>query len=223
MAVTNLLNPNQIKQEIVVFLRTGDIFSIGTRGVSTETDEAVGTGDDVETKFALDNTNVKNIRNVKVDGSTKVYGTDYTMDYTNAEINFVVAPGSGLAITSTYDYGSGDKIYPDYPRPDLSLSSYPRIAIAITSMATSEMALGAKSNMSDLLISVTVYADGMETVDGYVKDIRELFLEAKDDFYYLEFITPITQSPLINEPRRGDKIHQRTLELRSLFNVETIS
>jgi len=39
----------------------------------------------------------------------------------------------------------------------------------------------------------------------------------------LKFVTPVTQSPLINEPARGDKIYTRSLDIRALFNVEDIS
>jgi len=222
MTVTDLINPNTIKQELVVFLRNSDIFSTSDRGVSTTTDEF--SGDDNETEFTLTNTNCKNIRSITVDDVAQSLGTDYTVDYSTAVVTFTTAPAIGINnIDIQYDYGSGDKIYPDFPRVDLSISSYPRIAVSITSMTTTELALGAKYNMSDMLISITVYADGMVNVDNYIKDIREAFLEAKDDFYYLKFITPVTQSPLINEPARGDKIYQRTLELRSLFNIETIS
>tara|TARA_Y100000310_G_scaffold281536_1_gene302078 strand:- start:479 stop:1138 length:660 start_codon:yes stop_codon:yes gene_type:complete len=219
MAVTDLINPNTIKQELVVFLRNSDVFSTSERGVTTTTDEF--DGDDVETEFTLTNTNCKNIRSITIDDVAQSLGTDYTVDYSTAIVTFTSAPATER-IRIQYDYGTGDKIYPDFPRVDISISSYPRIAVSITSMTTSEVGLGAKSNISDMLISVTVYSDGMINVDNYIKDIREAFLEAKDDFYYLKFITPITQSPLINEPARGDKIYQRTLELRSLFNLEEI-
>ena len=223
MAVTNLINLNQIKQELVVFLRNSDIISTSDRGVTTSTDESIGTGDTVEVDFALAESNAKNVRNVKLDGSAQTFGTDYTVDYSTYTVTFSSAPGSGVAVTATYDYGSGDSIYPDFPRTDLGINSYPRIAVAVTSTNTTEIALGGVDTMSDLLLSIYVYANGMVNVDTYIQTVRQAILENKQDFYYLVFVTPVTQSPLINEPARGDKIYTRSIDVRALFNVEDIS
>jgi len=223
MAVTNLLNLNQIKQELVVFLRNSDCISTSDRGVTTSTNESIGTGDTVEVDFALAESNAKNVRNVKLDGSAQTFGTDYTVDYSTYTVTFTTAPGSAVAVTATYDYGSGDSIYPDFPRTDLGITSYPRMAVAVTSVATSEMGIGGAANINDILLSVYVYANGMAAVDDYIKDARSAFLQAKKDFYYLKFVTPVTQSPLINEPARGDKIYTRSLDIRAMFNVEDIS
>ena len=223
MAVTNLINLNQIKQELVVFLRNSDIISTSDRGVTTSTNESIGTGDTVEVDFALAEATAKNVRGVTVNSVAQTFGTDYTVDYSTYTVTFSSAPGSGVVITATYDYGSGDSIYPDFPRTDLGITSYPRMAVAVTSVATSEMGIGGAANINDILLSVYVYANGMAAVDDYIKDARSAFLQAKKDFYYLKFVTPVTQSPLINEPARGDKIYTRSLDIRALFNVEDIS
>lgn len=222
MAVTGLINLNDIKTELVVFIRNSDVISIGDRGVTTTTDEF--DGDETETQFTLSNSNVKNVRSVTIDDVAQTFGTDYTVNYSTAVITFTSAPGTGTDnVDVEYDYGSGDKIYPDFPRVDLGINSYPRIAVAVTSMTTAELGIGGAANINDLLLSVYVYANGMANVDTYIKDIRSVFLQNKNDFYYLKFITPVTQSPLINEPARGDKIYTRSVELRALFNVEDIS
>ena len=223
MAVTNLINLNQIKQELVVFLRNSDIISTSDRGVTTITDETIGTGDTVEVDFALAEATAKNVRGVTVNSVAQTFGTDYTVDYSTYTVTFSSAPGSGLTIKATYDYGSGDSIYPDFPRTDLGINSYPRIAVAVTSVATDEMGIGGAANINDILLSVYVYANGMYNVDGYIQTTREAFLNNKKDFYYLKFVTPVTQSPLINEPARGDKIYTRSIDVRALFNVEDIS
>jgi len=223
MAVTNLINLNDIKQELVVFLRNADIISTSDRGVTTSTDESIGTGDASEVDFSLGQSNAKNVRNVKLATVAQTFGTDYTVDYSTAVVTFSTPPGSAVAVTATYDYGSGDKIYPDFPRTDLGITSYPRIAVAVTSIATSEIALGGADTMSDLLLSIYVYANGMVNVDTYVKTLRQAILENKQDFYYLVFVTPVTESPLINEPARGNKIYTRSIELRAPFNLEAVS
>jgi len=223
MAVTNLLNLNQIKQELVVFLRNSDIISTSDRGVTTSTDESIGTGNASDTEFTLGQATAKNVRNVKLATVAQTFGTDYTVDYSTYTVTFTTPPGSAVAITATYDYGSGDSIYPDFPRTDLGITSYPRIAVAVTSVATDEMGIGGAANINDILLSVYVYANGMVAVDDYMKDARSAFLQNKKDFYYLKFITPVTESPLLNEPARGDKIYTRSLDVRALFNVEDIT
>jgi len=223
MAVTNLINLNDIKQELVVFIRNSDVISISDRGVATATAEVIGTGDAGEVDFALAEATAKNVRGVTVDSVAQTFGTDYTVDYSTYTVTFTTAPGNTFAVKATYDYGSGDSIYPDFPRTDLSITSYPRIAVAFTSMATSEMGIGGAANINDILLSVYIYANGMYNVDGYIQTTREAFLNNKKAFYYLKFVTPITQSPLINEPARGNKIYTRSIDVRGLFNVEDIS
>jgi len=223
MAVTNLLNLNQIKQELVVFLRNSDIISIGDRGVATATAEVIGTGDAGEVDFALGNADAKNVRFVYLATVAQTFGTDYTVNYTTYTVTFTTPPGSAVEVTATYDYGSSDSIYPDFPRTDLGINSYPRIAVAVTSVATDEMGIGGAANINDILLSVYFYANGMVAVDDYIKDARSAFLQNKKTFYYLKFLTPVNESPLINEPARGDKIYTRSMDLRALFNVEDIT
>ena len=226
MAVTNLIDLNKIKQELVVFLRNSDIMTTSERGVTTDTDTGGWGG---VTEHLINVSNIKNIRSITLTppGSDLTFGTHYTVDYSyddSGTIKCKILLSGSMAGTYSiiYDYGT-DKIYPDFPRVDLKINSYPRIAVSVTSIRTDEMALGGKDTITDFLVSITVYANGMESVDEYVKAIREKFLEAKKSFFYITYITPITQSPLINEPARGNKIYQRTLELRSLFHVEEVS
>jgi|GEM_PF-6979313 len=77
-----------------------------------ETAEAVGTGDDVETEFDLDNKWVKpGSETVKVGGTTQTRNTDYWICYKDGHIKFASAPGNGVAVTADYthaDDGTGD-------------------------------------------------------------------------------------------------------------------
>jgi len=218
MTVNNLINVVNIKNELVNFLRNSDIFSTTVRGVTTATKTGTFSGDST---YTITDSNVKNVRSVVVGETTLVFGTDYTIDFDTPQIDFTSAQTG--AYTIQYDYGSTDHIYGDFPRVDLGITSYPRISIAITSARTDEIALGGADTMTDFLISIYVYANGVENVDTYIKSIREVFLENKSGFYYLEFVTPVTQSPLINEPARGDKIYTRALEFRAPFNIETVT
>lgn len=222
MTVSGILDVVAIKEELVVFLRNQDIFSTTLRGVTTVTEEFDGDG--LDTTFVLTNTPVRNVRSVTVGGSSVSFGSDYTVNYSTATVTFTSAPGVGTDnVDIQYDYGSTDRIYPDIPRTDITVSSYPRISVQITSTRTSELALGGLNTISDHLISIYVYDDNGDDVDNYIKTVRTKFLENKKNFYYNKFITPIASSPMIYDPNRVDKIVQRTLELRSLFNEETVS
>jgi len=71
----------------------------------TSIDEAVGTGDGVETLFELDYPDiVKYSEVVTVNGVVQERDTNYTVDYANGWLTFVEAPGEGDAIVATYDY-----------------------------------------------------------------------------------------------------------------------
>jgi len=221
-SVTNLIDLAEIEEELVVFLRNSDIFTTTQRGVTTRTDEFNGDGN---TKtFTLTQTPVRNVRSVTVGGTAKSLGTEYSVNYSTAVVTFVDAPDVGVNnVDVQYDYGSTDKIYSDFPRVDLGIDSYPRIAAVITSAKTDELGVGADSNMTDFLITITTYDKKNTLVKDYIKAIRNKILINKKTFYYLKLLTPVAVNPMINEPARGDKILQQSLDCRAPFNVELIS
>ena len=86
----------------------GAIYSSGTTLVE---DEAVGTGDGIETDFALDHGAVEeNSESVTVNAVAQVRGTNYAIDYQAGTLQFFTAPGDTLAIVATYTYVSGDGV-----------------------------------------------------------------------------------------------------------------
>jgi hypothetical protein len=221
-SITNLSDSKEIKKELVVFLRNSDVLSVATRGVTTTTQTF--SGNTILTAFTLTSTPVRNVRAITISAVAKAFGTDYTVNYATGVVNFTVAPGSGTNnISVQYDYGSSDKIFSDFPRVDLGITSYPRIALELTSKSSSEMALGATSTLNDYLISIYVFADGGDAVDDLITAIRQAFLLHKKDFYRLAFITPVTEGPLLLEDDRVQKIMSRSLECRSVFNVEEVA
>ncbi|MBA7569928.1 hypothetical protein ES708_11670 [subsurface metagenome] len=77
--------------------------------------EYVGVGDDGEqgTKiFTLDNTPVEGSLQLYVDGDLQVEDTDFTIS--GVTITFTAAPGSGLAITASYDTAAADNTFESY-------------------------------------------------------------------------------------------------------------
>jgi hypothetical protein len=82
----------------------GSAYSVGTTQVSNED---CGNGDGSKTDFALDHGGVVvNSELVYIEGSLKVRGTDYTMQYDTGVIQFFSPPGSGASytVTCTYHY-----------------------------------------------------------------------------------------------------------------------
>ena len=209
------LNLTNIKTEIVNFLRNSDIFSVGTRGVTTRTD--TGTFDSDST-YTLANapTTVKNVRSV-TRGSLLVYGEDYTVNFSTGVISFTSAQTG--AYTIIYDNGS-DKIYPDFPRDDLTISSYPRMAVDIQSVDTDALGIGGDTFISNINFTVVVYANTVGDIDGYIQAIKDAMRGNAKLFYYVNFVKPTITGPVINSPDMRNEIMQRNTDFQGMFQEE---
>lgn len=112
------INYNNILLELLNELRSADILSLTERGLATKTDSFTAAGG--AQTFTLTETSCKNVRWVKQAGVSLSYGTDYAFNYSASKnISAVVVSKSltlGAKITISYDYGTGDKIYPDFAR-----------------------------------------------------------------------------------------------------------
>lgn len=216
------MNITNIKQELLTFLRNQDIMTTSQRGVTT--DEATGTlsGEDTIT---ISKTNVKNIRSITVDAVTKYLGQDYSVDYGTGVSGSVCTITFGSNQTGdysvSYDYGT-DSIFDDMPRDDLSVSSYPRIAVLLTNGPGLPFGVGGDTFISDLVFQVIVYADNHVTIDSYIDSIVSAFQSNAKNFYYLKFIYPQMLGPLISSPDRKNEIMQRNQDFLSKFNVDTV-
>ncbi len=74
-------------------------------GYTEVSDEAVGTGDNSTTEFALDHSPVLEVTSVELDGTPT---TDYTVDYDDGKIKFSDPPATDVAITASYAYADSD-------------------------------------------------------------------------------------------------------------------
>ncbi len=74
--------------------------------------EYVGVGAPPAVEFPLDNTPVEGSLQLYVDGTLQVEDTDFTIS--GATITFTTAPGSGLAITASYDTAAGANTFESY-------------------------------------------------------------------------------------------------------------
>ncbi len=211
------LNIQNIKQEQIVFLRNQNIFTTTQRGVTTA--NATGTLSGTST-ITISRTNVKNIRSITVAAVTKNFGTDYTVNYNHASgcvITFGAAQTGDYVIS--HDYGT-DSIYPDFPRDDLTINSYPRIAMDIISISTDAFGIGGSQFISNINFTVVVYADGTEEIDGYVQAIKDAIRGNAKLFYYVNFVKPTITGPLISSPDRSDEIMQRNTDFQAMFQEE---
>jgi len=216
-----VINIKELKEELVVFLRNQDIFTISQRGVATVTEEFDGTGS--QTDFVLTNTPVRNIRSVTVGGSAQSLGSDYTVNYTTATVTFLSAPANGTDnVDIQYDHGSTDKIFPDYPKTELSISSFPRIGFGIITMGTDPAGFG---NVTSTRTSITiiVYDKKTSVIEDYITAIRTAIRNNYTGFYYLApFVTVRNVGPVINSPRAQgkDKIFQQNIDIDGHFKYE---
>lgn len=213
-----------VRQELVNFLRNSNILSTSVRGVTTTTATGTFSG---ESSLIINVATVKNIRSVVVALATLTYGLDYTVDfyYLNATVRtckITFASAQNGAYTITYDYGN-DKIWDDYPRDDLSISSYPRIAVDLLGISTDNFGIGGNELISEITFTVTVFAQAVDDINSYLATIRKKFLESRKTFYYLKFISPSIMGPLIEDPEKKQQIMRQNQDFTSQFNVETIA
>jgi hypothetical protein len=211
------LDPNEILEELTVFLRNSNIFTIAQRGVTTAA--ATGTLTN-EATITIARSDVKNIRSVSVASVSKYFGTDYLVNYDSSG-NCVITFGSNQngAYSVSHDYGT-DKIYPDYPRTDLKLDSYPRLSVDLLDITTDIGGFG-NVNLNTLSISCTVYDISIFNIRNYIKAVRSAFVANQTGFFYLKgVVKPVMLSPILISPneRFFDKLFQQTIDFKNTLN-----
>jgi len=212
-----MVNITRIKQEQVVFLRNNDIFSITERGVTTANATGTLSGTKVIT---ISTAAIKNIRSVTVGAVSKYVGTDYTAVYGTTSTIITFGSNQTGDYSVSHDYGT-DKIYPDFPRDSLSISSFPRIAVDILSVPIDAFGIGGDTFISDVSMTIVVYDDNSDDLDSYIQTIKDLYVSNSKAFYYLSFVKPTLIGPTINSPDKKDEIMQKNIDILGKFNVET--
>lgn len=219
---TSFLDPFAIRQEIAHFIRNSDILSITERGVTTT--QETGTFASDSTHLIVDS-QIKNIRDITVASVVLTFGEDYTYDTDfndttfKTKITFTNAQTGAYEIN--YDTGS-DKIYPDFPRDDLSIDSYPRIAIDVQDSGSDAFGIGGNEYLSDIVITAVVYSQSTKQIDNLIKSIRDKIITNNKNFFNFKFIKPVGIGPLIQDPTKRQEIMSRNVDFLSVFNVECI-
>ena len=211
------VNIQSIKQEQIEFLRNQNIFSTTVRGVTTASATGTLSGTKVIT---ISRTNVKNIRSITVGAVSKYLGTDWTVDYKHAT-GCVITFGSNQtgAYAVSHDYGT-DKIFPDFPRDDLTIDSYPRIAMDILNVGMDALGIGGSQFISNVAFTIVVYAKKSDDLDGYIQAIKTAYLANPNRFYYLGFTKPTLIGPTIDDPNKKSEIMSKNIDLLGMFNTE---
>ena len=209
------LNLTNIKTELINSIRSADILTISQRGVTTSTDTGTFAGDSTYT-LATNPTLVKNIRSV-TRGTLLDYGTDYTLNFVTGVISFTVAQTGSYTII--YDQGSGDSIHPDFPRDDLSISSYPRIAVDFSGIPTDAFGIGGTDLISSPRIAIVIYANNVNNIDAYTQSIKDYMKTNAKSFFYLRYIKLTFIGPIIESPGRSAEVMHRNMDYEIMFQT----
>ena len=225
--MTTAISLKNVKREIVNELRNAGVLTTTLRNVTNKTDNFTATAN--QTVFTL-TYEPRNIKTVTVDGNSKYYFLDYEFDAIAKTLTLYSGATVDDAVVINYDYGTtgagGDKIYPDYPREDLTLKSYPRIAVEVTNQNTEPLGLGASNWISDIIITIFVWvpADrvsgvgGSDYLSGLTTSIREEMINRAKSFKLFKFIRPVSTTPIMKGPY--EKILQQNQDSIIKFVVE---
>ena len=195
-------------EELAQFLRNQDVLTTTVRGVTTTTENGTFASDSTH---LIADTQIKNIRSI-TRGTLLALGTDYTYDTDfddsgtkKTKITFTSAQTGSYTII--YDTGT-DKIHPDFPKDNLSISSYPRVAVDIISMPSEDLGFGNQkvASVTDILFTVVVYATKTKTVNQTLDLVRTAIINNQKNFVNLEIITPDSSGPMINDNPKKNEI-----------------
>jgi hypothetical protein len=216
MADTTTINHRQVVFEVLYYLRNSDVFSTTVRGVVTGTDTGTFTS---ASSYTLTHTNAKNIRSLSVASVPLKYGRDYTLA-DGGIISFTTAQSGAYSIS--YDYGNTDKIFPDLPQNLSALDDFPRIGLQWLGSNTQPGGFGSV-DVSDLDVSVVVYAFGTQAMNDYLSTLRTKFRQDKSNFWFLgAFVQILSVGPVILEDKQvgRDKLMHQNIDVRGRLRYE---
>jgi hypothetical protein len=224
------LNLQSIRDELCIFLRSSDVITTAIRGVTrTAGTYTVGVGGEATHTFA-GMTPIRDFKSLTVNAAAKKYLTDYTVNWTTGVLTWNSALIENDVVVYSVDWGTGDKIYPDMPRDDLNLASFPRIGIEVVNVSTQPVGLGGLNHLSDILISVIVWAPankdssvasgfgGMADLEATIILIRDAIRSSAKTFYNFSWITPTAIGPVTKG--RDEKIMQQSHDFMIRFKFE---
>lgn len=224
------LNIQNLRDELCQFFRANDVLSVSVRGVTRYSSSyIVGAGGESTHTFT-GRTPVRDFNSLMVDSVAKYWLRDYTIVWSTGVLTWNTPLTIGQVVSYSIDYGSGDKIYPDLPRDDLTLTSYPRLGVELTSITTSPLGIGGQNHMSDVLVTVIVWAPankdsaiaggygGLADLEETMRLVRNVVRANAKNFYTFSWITPQGSNPLMKST--NGKVMQHSQDFLIRFLVE---
>ncbi len=224
MSTTDL---EDVKTEMVVFLRNSDILSTTQRGVTTTSNVFTATA--AQTVFTISNSVTRNIRYVTIDGVAQDAYTDYTPDYKSisSTITFGTAMSGSELVDVGFDYSPAktEKVWADYPELQYLPASIPRIGFDISGFRTQVLSIGDSNWFSDALITVKAYDSNLKNIDGFISTIREKVKDSQLSFYHFQTVRPKNIGPALlhdikNKTMLSGKVFEKAIDLLARFNFE---
>jgi hypothetical protein len=224
------INIQTVRDEFCHFLRYSDVLTTSIRGVTRDSTEGYTVGAGGEATHTFGHNPVRNFKVLTVNGTAKYYLRDYTVNWTTGVLTWNSALVNNDVVVVTYDYGNGDKIYPDLPRDDLTLSSYPRIGLQLTSISTEPLGIGGSTHTSDVLFTVFVLAPankdsnisggfgGLSDLEECHRLVRDAIRTGAKSFYTFPWIYPSGLGPLFKG--FNDKVLQQSADYQIKFRIE---
>jgi len=218
-----IINSSDVLEEWTYFLRNSDILTITERNVTTDTDTGTFASDLTHT---ISVTNIKNIRSIVVASVTLTFGIDYTYDINNGLVGskdtlITFTSAQTGAFTITYDFGS-DKIFPDYPKNNLSIGSFPRIACDIVSETSEVQGFGNQriAILTSFLLSSVCYADTTRKLRSMNDSIKTAIMNNQNGFFFFKITLPQDASRITVADNLKEEILQQTRQFISITNLE---
>ena len=215
-----------VKHEMLNFIRNSDVLSTTERGVTTTSEDFTASGGAED--FTLTQTTTRNVRSVTDNTVSLTFGTDYTFTWdtttgyiTEIKVTKTLIAGHTIAVSHDYKVTSGSAIYPDYPRQDLTLASYPRIGFDILNYSKSTGGFG-NVNTSELEFLLKILSSKTKSNDTYLDTLNQKVIAGQNSFYYLNHIKPTSITANIPVSMRGNnKIFEVSMRILSKYNFET--
>lgn len=206
--------------EILHWARNQDILTIAQRSVSTTTHSETLSS---SSATLINRTNIKNIRSLTIAAVSKTLGTDYdyAVDYDDSgtiktRITFVSAQSGALVVT--YDYGS-DKIFTDYPRDDLTITSYPRIVVDMLSENTDAYGIGGTAFIENPMFTFIVYDQDQDFIRSKIDSIKTKLRTSAKSFYNFPFVKQVSRGPIIKDEGRNQVILHGNIDAVGMFKI----
>ena len=156
----------------------------------------------------------------KINGQkTLIANQQYWVDYDTGIITFENQQTGAFIIL--YDQGSTDSIFSDIPRDDLSIDSYPRLAVDLLVGTSDAFGIGGSSFITSYILSIVAYSDDIDDINTYLQAVKTAYINSANNFFYISFIRPNAMGPLIESPDRSGEIIQRSHDFEILFEVQT--